>query len=529
MYAAGHDSPAALTGKHETVSTRKDLLAVLSGIMLTVSFPPGGCSFFAWFALVPLLKCIDNETPFQSFKFGAIAGIAHFLTLIYWIVVVLECYGGLNIFLSLGPLLLLSLYLALYPALFSCLTSCLRTRRFFLTFMAACWVALEYLRSMLLTGFPWCLLGYSQYENLHIIQIADLFGVFGISFLILLINGLIYCLLFRHNDLKNTTLRLEILFIIVPAAIGTLIYGHYRLAEDRAEICTNSSINVLLVQANIDQSIKWDQAYQRETVDTYRRLTTMAACNFKPDLIVWPETSVPFFFQDNLGFSQKIISLAKELNADLIFGSPAYKRMNGKTMLFNRAYLLSRDDQWPQYHDKVHLVPFGEYIPLKWLLFFVNRLVPAAGDFSAGAEIKPLKTGSLSAGVLICFEAIFPDLARTHVKGGANILVNLTNDAWFGMTSAPYQHLCMAVFRAIENRMPVIRAANTGISALIEPTGKIALRSALFQTEVLKAVAETNGRHLTFYTLYGDIFAIFLLLISIIRIFSCLTVGRGAR
>jgi apolipoprotein N-acyltransferase len=238
--------------------------------------------------------------------------------------------------------------------------------------------------------------------------------------------------------------------------------------------------------------------YQRLTRSTY---------DFSPDLIVWPETAVPFFFQDGPPLAKTIFSLVKESKAALIFGSPAYRRDGQHLRYYNRAYLLRPDTKTIQYYDKVHLVPFGEYVPLKSLFGFINRLVPAAGDFASGNRIAPLALKNASAGILICFEAIFPEIARAMVRKGADVLVNLTNDAWFGASSAPYQHLSMSVFRAVENRRPLIRAANTGFSAIIDSRGRIMDRTDLFEEETLRATLCLIDRNLTFYTRFGDIFA----------------------
>jgi apolipoprotein N-acyltransferase len=501
------------------LSFRKVLLAVLSGVMLTASFPPGRLSFLSWIALVPLLKGLEGRSPSQGFKLGLIAGALHFITLMYWIMVVLGHYGNLSIFVSLGPLILLTLYLALYIAIFSSLTTCLKGSRFDIIFMASFWVSLEYIRGNLLTGFPWCLLGYTQYKQLHLIQIADLVGVYGPSFLIVLINGLLYHIISKKHRKGGGLLKWEV-FVVALIAAGTLAYGQYRMSGRDEGKKPSRIINTAIVQANIDQSIKWDPAYQASTINTYQRLTR-EAYNFKPELIVWPETAVPFFFQDNLRLSPQVLSTAEEAGALLIFGSPAYERSGGVTKYYNRAYLLAPDLQRPpQYYDKVHLVPFGEYVPLKKILSFVSRMVPAAGDFEAGHKTTPLKSDDMSMGILICFEAVFPELARSLTREGANILVNLTNDAWFGMTSAPYQHLSMAVFRSVENRRPMIRAANTGFSAFIGPQGKILELSGLFQKEVLEAPVDISNSSLTFYTRFGDLFVIFLIIISSLKVCS---------
>jgi len=518
--------------KQTPLSYRKILLAVISGVLLTASFPPVNLSFLSWLALVPILKSLENEPPSRAFKLGFIAGAVHYLTLIYWIIVVLGRYGNLNFFFSSIPYLLLCFYLALYPALFSLMITFLWKSRFALILMGSFWVGLEYVRASFLTGFPWCLLGYTQYKQLHLIQIADLFGVYGLSFLIVLVNGLLYFLFFSTQRKNNTQtgrgfLKCEIL-ITGLIAVATLVYGQYRLSEKQMEKASRPYIRAVVIQGNIDQSLKWDPTYQAATIATYQRLTR-ETFDFKPELIVWPETSAPFFFQDNAELSPKVVSIAKESGAALVFGSPAYKQVSGMIKHYNRAYLISPYDRRLQYYDKMHLVPFGEYVPLKKFLYFINRLVPAAGDFAQGTETVSLDHDNLSIGILICFEAIFPELARDHAMKGANILVNITNDAWFGKTSAPYQHLAMAVFRAVENRRPMIRAANTGFSAFIEPQGKIIARSGLFTEETLKISLDISKHPLTFYTRFGDLFALLLLGISLIKTFSLIKRLRNLR
>lgn len=505
---------------------RNYLLAILSGILLTLSFSPNDYfSFAAWFALVPLLMGVQNTSPSNAFRLGLISGLAHYLTLLYWIVVVLEHYGNLNILIALFSLLLLSLYLSLYTALFFTLASRLGDSWRDPFLMACYWVGLEYLKAHLLTGFPWCLIGYSQYELLPIIQVADLFGVYGISFLIVLVNGLLFRI-FRRLPLGGVGTifkwELPVVFLLLMA---TWSYGHYRIPWIQVHGQGTHPVKAALVQANIDQSVKWDPAYQQATIDTYFRLTRSTR-SFHPDLIVWPETAVPFFFQEQSTFSQGMISLAEESGAILVFGSPAYARHGRAVSYFNRAYLIAPKSREILDYDKNHLVPFGEYVPFKKYLPFIHRLVEAAGDFASGERVTPLKTGDLSLGVLICFEAIFPEMARAVVKDGANVLVNLTNDAWFGRTSAPYQHLRMAVFRAIENRRPMIRAANTGFSAVVAPTGAIQSQSDLFVEEVLKDSVTPAAFPLTFYTRFGDLFAKALLVIAIAHLLYGMWVKR---
>jgi apolipoprotein N-acyltransferase len=508
-------------------SPPKKILAMLSGLALTASFAPLQLDWMAWFALVPLLKSLENESSPRAFSLGFIAGLTHYLTLLYWIIPTIQNYGHLYFSVSAGVLILFCLYLSLYIALFSYLTHRMKDSRFLFLLIPSLWVSLELIRATALTGFPWCLLGHTQFNRLGLIQIADLLGVYGISFLIALSNALIYRLLFGRTSLLKKRLGWEALGFTV-LLLSTLVYGQYRLGEAQDTSTPKRTIKVCVIQGNIDQSIKWEPTFQEETIHTYQRLTRSTS-GFKPDLTVWPETAMPFFFQEDQPFSTRVREIASEADSTLIFGSPAYQRGPDGTKYFNRVYLLSNSGQISGYYDKHHLVPFGEYVPLKRFLPFIHRLVQATGDFTPGKEVKPLGPSHLSSGILICFEVIFPGLARTQTREGAKVLVNLTNDAWFGKTSAPYQHLSMAVFRAVENRRPLIRAANTGFSALINPKGKIIERSGLFREQVLAQEVELTPPSMSVYTRYGDLFPFALLAISLIKIFHVLWYSRKRR
>jgi apolipoprotein N-acyltransferase len=419
-------------------------------------------------------------------------------------------YGNLHWTVALSILVLLALYLGLYPACFCLILSLLRDSRFVTLKAAALWTGLEYIRSFLFTGFPWCLLGYSQFQRIEVIQIADLVGVYGVSFLIVLVNALIYAALFDHSFSRAGSLKWETALGVLAVA-ASLAYGFDRLAPGRGV----DSVEVAAIQGNIEQSIKWDPKYQEETIQIYRRLT-LAALPQKPRLVVWPETSVPFFFQDNAELSPEVLKISRETGAYLLFGSPAYKREKEGTRFYNRAYLLGPNSRSLDYYDKVHLVPFGEYVPLKRFLPFVKRLVVSAGDFASGEKVAPIGPPDLSLGVLICYESIFPEIARAHAQKGARVFANLTNDAWFGMTSAPYQHFSMAVFRAVENRKPLIRAANTGISGFVSDRGEILQAGGLFNEEILVMSLPVAPSSPTLYTRHGDFFAFGLLILSLI-------------
>jgi apolipoprotein N-acyltransferase len=486
----------------------KILLAVLSGLLLTAAFPPTYFSRIAWLAFIPFFKSLEGLSRKQAFTAGFSFGLAHNLTLIYWVVFVMEHYGSLPMITSLGILVLFAMYLALYPALFSALFRSFGVR-FFSIGAAGLWVLLEFVRAKVFTGFPWCLVGHSQYRDLPLIQIADLTGVYGISFMILLTNALLYRLLFQR-PLK--AVRTEFIVALTLAAL-TFGYGFHRLSETRDQ---GSSLRVTVVQGNIDQSVKWNPSYQAETIRIYRDLS-LSSKPFRPDLVVWPETAVPLFFQDGGDLAMEVLEAVRRSGAYSIFGSPAYGRHDTAIHYYNRAYLISPEGEVVGAYDKVRLVPFGEYVPLKRFLPFVHRLVVSAGDFKPGRKLDPLPLSKAEAGILICYESIFSEPARVMKRNGADLFVNLTNDAWFGMTSAPYQHFSMAVFRAVENRRPLVRAANTGFSAFIDARGGISGTTELFSEAVINQEIRLGENHLTVYARFGDWFVLVLFTLTLIH------------
>jgi apolipoprotein N-acyltransferase len=233
-------------------------------------------------------------------------------------------------------------------------------------------------------------------------------------------------------------------------------------------------------------------------------------------LIVWPETATPFFFQDPSHLSAVVRNIPKLTSDWLLFGSPSYLDEGSGTEYMNSAFLLSPDGNVAGRYDKTHLVPYGEYVPLRRFFPFINKLVAGIGDFKRGDGVKALRIGRHDLGVLICYEGIFPEISRKYKENGAGLLVNITNDAWFGRTSAPYQHLSMTVFRAVENRTFLLRAANTGISAIIDPSGKIIKQTRLFERSAIRGSVKFLDRR-TIYALYGDIFVyICLILLGVI-------------
>jgi len=507
----------------EAMKKKDILLSLLSGILLIFSFPHFDLEFLAWFALVPLFLSVEGNGLRRSFELGVMTGLISFLGILYWIIVAVHTYGNVPLIPSGLILLLLVAYLSLFIGAFAFLTRLIQIRSGLQTVLFAplLWVGLEYLRTFLLTGFPWAELGYSQYLNLSFIQIADVTGVYGISFVIVLVNATLFALLRQWS--KRTFPIREVIFTAL-ILFGLFIYGYLKTEIVARQAIQNPALKIGLVQGNIDQSVKWDKSFQKETLKTYERLSSIVA-EEKPDLIIWPETATPFFFQDAEEYQPMILEIPKKSNAFLLFGAPSYKVEKGKVNHYNSAYLVSPSGELVGKYDKIHLVPFGEYVPMQRFLFFIGSLGEGIGDFKPGKEIFNFSLPQGKFGVLICFEIIFPDLCRRFVKGGANFLVTITNDAWFGRTSAPYQHFSMAVFRAVENRVFVARAANTGITGFIDPTGRILREGRIFTEEAISGTIRLSNQK-TFYTLYGDIFAWLCTALSILLLVNALIKKR---
>lgn len=426
----------------------------------------------------------------------------------------MRTYGGLPLYLSLPILFLLAAYLALYLGFFTGILS--RTSKKPITAIVLApvlWVTLEYIRSFLFSGFPWELTGYSQYKNLMIIQISDITGIYGVSFLIMVVNiTVLFTLLWitkkkwHGETISGKIAATALIFSAITIGL-TFCYGKQRLAAFKKTISNAPAHKISIVQGNIEQGVKWNPAYQISSIQKYIDLSSNASAT-KSDLIVWPETSVPFYFLYDKKLSNLVKIGIQNFESDFLIGAPSFIiKKNEKIDYLNSAYLLSPNGRVNGKYDKAHLVPFGEYIPFKKFLPFVGKIVKGIGDFAPGQKGAVIRQDGLGLGALICYEIIFPDLARAMAKNNALLLINITNDAWFGKSSAPYQHFSMAVFRAVENRRSLIRSANTGISGFIYPTGRIMKQTDIFQEAVFtKAMPIIDKK--TIYTRYGDWFAI---------------------
>ena len=487
-------------------------LPLLSALLLTLSYPAFNLSFLAWFALIPMLVAIRGEKPWQAFFTGYITGFLFFGATLYWV--------G---YVAIIGAVVLTVYLAFFFGIFAVGVDILamqfaKPRIRFAVLVSCLWAAVEFLRSYLFTGFGWALLGHTQWETLPIIQIADALGVYGVSFLIVFTNVLISSKI--KKKIRGHVPEPRYLAFLVIVLIAVAIYGYYKVGQG----FDGEPVKVSVIQGNIPQSQKWDERYAGEILNRYIALTKEAAKD-KPDLIIWPETSVPGFLETDGVLRDKVTALAKEVNTYLLVGTQTEKAPQ-KTRYYNSAALISDKGEIVQRYDKIHLVPFGEYVPLgNTYLSFIKKRYDMGEDYTAGHDYTifkiPTKKGKeVKFGVLICFEDVFPELSRSFARLGADFLVVITNDAWYMKTAAPFQHTQPSVFRAIENRVNVIRCANTGYSCFIDQTGKITQEvkdfngKQIFVTGFATANITTGkARTLplasprTLYLKYGDVFA----------------------
>jgi apolipoprotein N-acyltransferase len=504
--------------------SRQILFACASGVLLPLCFPNFEFGLLAWAALIPLHLALDQCSRRRAFWIGWLTGLIGFTGIMEWVVTAMTTYGKVPLPVSYAILLLLTAYLGLYVGFYSLAVVWLRELipRYGIFFAPCIWVTLELVRTYALSGLPWCLLGYSQYQNLDLIQIADHTGVYGVSFLIVLVNlaiaELILWLMPFFRGFHPVKLPWELLTTTAVLMVLSWLYSSSVLMEENPAQ-SKFSVTVGVVQPNIDQAVKWDAEYRDETMQRFERLT--AKLGIGTDLVVWPEAATPFVLEREQDYQLKLIEWAARAQAPILTGSPALRFYpDRRPYLLNSAYLLGTDGTLLGRYDKHHLVPFGEYIPLKSsLLFFLDKLVEGIGDFEAGPgptilsfTPKSLRGGSpagsrpVKFGVAICYEVIFPDLVRRFADNGAEFLVTITNDGWFGPSSAPAQHFSMVVFRSVENHLAFARSANTGISGFIDPYGRILDATPLFTEHALKAAIPIRNSR-TFYSYYGDVFA----------------------
>ncbi len=490
-------------------------MAALSGLLLVLIFPPFGLSLLAWVALVPLMLAVARRDGLTAFKAGFLCGFICFCgVMMPWIMNVLTVYGHVWYPLAVFFAILLMAYLALYFALYGWAVSVFGPAPEAVMVSPLLFVLLEYVRSYFLGGLPWALIAHSQAEQPAVIQLSAYAGTAGVTFLIVLVNASIAFLILKRQQWKKAA-AVPLFAILLATANVFWGWHHIRSVEEMG----GEEFTASVVQGNIDQGRKWDAAYTGQTIAAYYGMTRTEARG-KPDLVVWPETAVPFFFDRNTVQRDRLLNFSKEIATPILFGGMGVEQSpeTGKTEFFNRAYIVTPAGVKGHY-DKMHLVPFGEYVPFHRFLFFVDRITDAVeGDIQAGNSAQPLMVGSIPVGIQICYEIKYPGLTRRFAQNGARIMVNITNDAWFGRSGASAQHMASLPFRAVENRVPIIRAANTGISSFVTATGKIIATTPLFKKTSLARKLTIPPSAGTFYTRFGDVFT-FLCALALVAAF----------
>jgi apolipoprotein N-acyltransferase len=460
----------------------RDLILVsLSSLVLVVSFPDANFGFLVWIGLVPLLIALQGRNIWSAFVLSQFAGMLFFLGIFGWILVV----PGY----SLLHHSILALHLGSYFGLFGLGFSFISKRWGFLWALLASpllWVGLEFIRSNLsFLALPWGLLAHSQFQYPVVIQMASVTGAYGVSFLIVLVNSNIAALLMKIGGGKLAMLRKMncrgslstgclpfIAFGILSVAI-VLSFGFYTVPKG----IEGRRVNIGMVQGNVEQFKKWDPQFAREIRKIYLDLTREVS-RHEPRLVIWPETATPGSITADPIFYKQLVGMTQETGVPILLGSAQNQKLAGQKEkdagFYNSAFLIgSRDGPRTQRYDKIRLFPFGEYTPYEKIIPWNRIGVPVRGSYRPGAEYRIFEHPEFRFGVTICWENVFSELVREFIKRGAQCIINLTNEAHFGDTAAPHQLVAISVFRAVENRIFVVRSANTGVSCIIDPYGRI--------------------------------------------------------
>lgn len=503
-------------------------LSIISGVLSALSQPlvisffsekellnPFYAGFLAWISYVPILFAIKQLEPKRAFGAGFLGGLFYYGIVLYWLDIAMTVFGNMPQYLAIPALFLLVFYCALYWGFWAYISIYIYKNigTDIIVIAPFVFVALEYLRNYLFTGFPWGNIAYSQYKNLLFIQISVLGGIYIVQYVVLVIN----CVLegwVRYLIFRNEKRPIKYSFFLLGLLIFVFLFGIVRANNINVEAQESPKLKISMLQGNIDQVIKKkSQQYRGSILSNYLDLMEISRLD-SPELVIWPEAAYPITLPDEMQSLSKpelLLGLDRYPFGQII-GVSTYFYEDGKRFLHNGAFVVDNELNIVAKYYKSHLVPFGEYVPLG---IPVEKFVSGIGTFVPGKEIKPseivINNKVVKSGILICYEGIFPEISREHSKKGANLLVNLTNDAWYGISSAPYQHLAMYVFRAIENGKYLARVANTGITAIINPYGKIVAETGIFErTHLSGEVALIESR--TVYTYIGDLFAILVLI-----------------
>jgi len=491
-------------------------------------------NLLAWVALVPLLYAIEGQRQRAVFGFSLLQGFVLNVLSLYWAVIPLHTFADAPMWMAVGPMLLLAAVEALFVAgtMVGAVFVTRRLRVPLVLTLPILWTAVEWLRCYFPIGFPWNFVGYTAYRNLGLIQFAEITGVYGVSALIIFFNAVIYTVMAAPASANR--LKIQSLSALTILMVAAMVFSGLRISQLGSEKY-DGELKVAMVQGNIPQSIKWDPNFRASSFKVYIE-QTMHAAREHPDLIVWPEAAAAFYvlpgdrypvqLSNDAQYKGLLLKLAQAAHTPILFGAPALRIGENEIDSFNRAYLVSANGRIVDYYDKIDLAPFAEYVPARALFgFFVHKVVVGLGEFVPGQRQTLFDVAGAKLAVLICYEGIFPDLSRHAVTHGADVLVNITNDAWYGSSSAPYQLLAMSALRSVETHTPMVRVANTGISALIEADGNITARTDLFWrgTEI-RTVRWRRGR--TIYCVVGDLFAEICFGLSIIGLVLAAVIRR---
>ena len=476
-------------------------LAVTTGVLFAWSFPDVARGWLAFIAVAPLLIAVARARGNREAFFLGWAGFTTaWLLMVPWVVQVMARYGGLPYATGVALYIAMAAVLGLYGALFAWIVKRLRLGERFAPWLLVplAWAAIEYLRTYFLSGFPWNLIATALIDYPSFVQMGRFAGPYFLGALLVLPSVVIAWLVTQRVPPIARVLVVGTLGIVMLVWWGTGLVATKLIARPRG----NPTVSAALLQPNISQEMRWDED---NMLTIFRQMTemTVEAANKGAKVIVWPESTVPLSYTESPLYRDTIEQLSRQYDVDIILGSVATDP-NRPRSLWNSAFLASGGKTIGHY-DKIRLVPFGEYVPLRRVLFFAEKLVRAVGEFEFGSNDLPL-TGKLKYGPAICYEIAFPQISRTQVRNGADVIVTITNDAWFDGTSAPAQHLWQARMRAVEDDRYVLRAATTGISAFIDPTGQVLSWIPMGRDGIIYASFEPRTDQ-TAYVRFGDWFA----------------------
>jgi len=504
---------------------------LLTGALFVLSYALGTPGYdipgLPFVCLAPFLAlAVSARSTRQAALRGWIAGTAGNVPLYYWIAYTIAVQGKLGWALGALAAFLVSAYVGAYFSVAAAAARHLESRfgERGLWLFPLVWTAVEMARSYLFSGFPWMLLGYTLAGSATLRQAADLAGVHGLSFLLALSGVSVYLAGRRLCDRPPAKAAVP-LIPGIAVFLFLVLYGRYGTADPAGSAVRLPEVKVAVAQGGIDQSVKWNPGNQLATLEIYGELTRKAR-DAGAQVVVWPETAAPFFYGWEAGLSRRLEAIVVRGGVPVIFGAPWYDPSDGG--FFNSVFLMDARGVVLGRYDKRHLVPFGEYIPLRSVLFFLNKLTAGDGDFSTGTSPALFRVQGEPVAASVCYEALFPALIREGVLEGATWLVNVTNDSWFGDTVAPRQQLAMARMRCVEFRRPMVRAANAGISAIIEADGGIATSLGLFRRGILVAgVRPATGE--TVYAKTGEIFGISCSILTFLVFIFSLRGSHGIR